>query len=99
MKLRWFQRTAILPVVSNPDPQAQRIAELEKELAELKELCARQKSRILEAEVDMLVSLAIDEGKMLPDLRQWAVVLGRTNYDQLQAFVAEAPFLPGRGQS
>lgn len=101
MKLRWLKRTATSPVVSIPDPQAQRIAELEKEIAELKDLCARQKSRILEAEVDMLVSLAIEENKLLadPGTRAWAVALGRSNCDALRNFLENSPVLPALGRS
>lgn len=79
---------------AKPDPQAQRIAELEREVAALKGLCARQEARIREAEVDMLVSLAIDEGKMLPAMRQWAVELGRTSFATLQTFIADTPVMP-----
>ena len=76
-----------------PDPQALRIAELEKEVAEMKALCATQKAKIREAEVEMLVSLAIDEGKLLggqPALRKWAVEMGRRDFATLQAFIGGA---------
>jgi len=86
---------------AEPDQQAQRIAALEKELATLKGLCAVQKARIQEAEVDMLVSLAIEEGKLLadPSMRKWAVAFGRHNPDALRDFLEKSPVLPAFGRS
>lgn len=93
---RWPTRKVSPSVSTEPDPQAQHIAALEKELAALKGLCAAQKARIQEAEVDMLVSLAIEEGKLLadPPMRKWAVDLGRRNCEALREFLERSPVLP-----
>lgn len=65
----YFDRDGVLRQCQ-PDPQALRIAQLKEEVAELKALCAKQQAKIHEADVDMLVSLAIDEGKVLPAQRK-----------------------------
>lgn len=84
------------PLEPAADPLQERIAELERQLTEARATIQVLTGKIKQDEIDMLVSLAIGEGKMLPELRPWAVALGRRNYQALQAFIEAAPVVPGR---
>lgn len=62
---------------------------------------AALKAQAAGAEVDKVVSAALDAGKLIPATESWARELGKTDLAALKAFVAAAPVVvvPGQSQS
>ena len=75
--------------------QAQAQAACAAEIAALSAEIGRLRRTIGEYEVETLVDLALKEGRMLPMMRAWAMMLGRKDIEALRAFVNSSPQLHG----